>query len=203
MGLTCNFIGFRHEIQKDVVDALVEGKIHSDCYVSPSINCWVTVLDRECDPYYASDNDPVRRLAATVCRRCRCRAISLSVCSSTILWYRVFGERGEIIDESVPPVDDQSFEGKRGLLGDLRVVAELAPERRISAELLRHILSDKHQLLETVPMLLGRVLGNLHMRMGGYHEYAEEPRDEWNDVACAAEFLHIDDSGNVSHLAVD
>jgi len=195
---TFNVIGFRFGNEDDICDAIISENAHSECYVSPAINGWVSVIDRDCDPRVPGAEESAIRLAGSVCRRCKCPAMSVSLIASSAIAYWVFDVTGNIVDYSRPNSDEPSFEEARGLRGDLGSLAGLVPERHISRELLYAVLSETNEDIELLPSWLGGILGNQYLGFRSHADYFEELRASGYDILEAKRFLHVDEAGKIT-----
>ena len=122
MGLTCTSLSFRGVRQDEVVAAITASFPEHDCFVSPPVDGWVTVLDQQCE---IGPTQLILETSGTICRICTCPSVVLGLLHSDFLYYWLFDRRGKLIDFSYPEdFEAASEEEGSGLAGNLERIAD-------------------------------------------------------------------------------
>lgn len=162
MGLYCCTISFKGPTQDAVVAAIRTAMPQRRCFVSPSVNGWVTVFDAACD---WGDEEEIGRLCGAVCPACRCAALALAVIQSDFLFYWLFDRQGRLRDRSFPPEADKRHLNREeclGLTGRPERLAKVAPPG-VSGEQIRSALAEPHLFRDDNLYHLARLLGIAHV----------------------------------------
>lgn len=159
MDYITNHIAFKGTTQAAVNAAIRVELPQSDCFVEKEKRGWVVVADKECNE---AIGDPVVRMAGTVCRVCKCPAISLSVVNWDYLCYWVFDVNGNLVDSSCPEITSEPMldEARYALLGKPPLIAALVSERGVTEEAVRAALcAGKPEYMEISEKKLFKLLG--------------------------------------------
>jgi hypothetical protein len=136
MGLSCISLNFKGAFQPGVVRAFYHHLPLHKSYVSPQLNGWVTALDSDCE---SLADDVIVNTAGTISRVCNCPSICLGVLHSDYLFYWLFNNLGQLIDQSFPS-DPPTIVEQSGLAGQPELIADLA-NQRATGDHVRHVLS--------------------------------------------------------------
>lgn len=186
MSITTTSLSFKGVGQHSVASAIVSLNPARNCFVSPKLDGWVTVFDEACE--WANEPE-ILNVSREICLRCNCPAVALAVIQSSLLFYWMIDERGEIEDRSYFEARDDddrpvTRKERKGLSGEPERLARLA-KPGVTGQDLREALERERIFPEENLDDLSLLLGIEHYR--ALYRHLEECWDGsrnsvvWND----------------------
>jgi hypothetical protein len=124
MGSSWESISFKGVSQSQVINAIRENLPTHRCFVTPEVNGWVTIVDR--DSEQRPSDSILLHTVGTICRACGCPAIVLGLITSDIVYYWLFDKEGNAVDYSAPAdYMECTPEEEMGLAGNPEMIAPL------------------------------------------------------------------------------
>jgi hypothetical protein len=189
MGSFYTSVSYRRVAQDRVISAIQARFPKRSCFVSPNLNNWVTVYDRDSGEY---GGDVLLEMARVVSRECRCAAFGFNLIDSDVLEWWAFDDKGGLVSKSEVENEAVTWAEEHGLAGEPGCLPGLFG-LKATGEAIRAALTRDEVFRDDNASALGNLLGIANM-LSAYRYLLEEGNDE--DVVGWSEFVHLGPSPN-------